>query len=168
MIPTSSSYFRHLPKVAIQVFATFAAFLAEEDTETSGYNYSTISPLHWQSQALIVVAVVERVELAQQEQAAAPSSFRQSADLVLKLLIAVVHSLSAVVFHAGRLDDSQLVLMSFSHICSTMVRLAIWSEPWLISPLHLRYEVLPPPLESSSLTAGLKTPFFPDFESDFG
>ena len=132
-------------------------------SEISQVMFSTYSL----SQVLIVLDRLARLELVQHLQAAEPSAFRHSPVLVLKPWIASLHSASAVLLLSGKFGESQLLLISSSHIPSTVVRFAIWMDPWLVSPLHLMSVALPPPLETSCLTWAPKTPFFPDFDPKF-
>ena len=165
MVPTSSSYFLQDPKLARHFLTFLAMFLAEVDTRKIIFNYAL---LLWilLSQVLITLESLIKLELLQQAHAAVPSSCRHSPVLALKLLIALLHFASFVEFLSGRLDVLQLALISSSHILSTFVRFVIWRAPLLLLPLHFKLEALPPPLATSSLTLGPKTPFFPDFESD--
>jgi len=81
-VPTSSSYFLHFPKVAVQFFNALAKFFADED----------------KSQDLMVLAVVTSVPLAQHVHAADPVFLRHPPVMFLNVVIALLHFSTSVVF----------------------------------------------------------------------
>jgi len=106
-VPTSSSYFLHFPKALVQFFKALANVFALAD----------------KSQVLTVAAVLAIVESAQQVQAADPVFFRHSPVLFLNVEIAVLQVVTSVILGRGRLEGSQLFLISSSHLSRVSVRL---------------------------------------------
>ena len=117
--------------------------------------------LNLQSQSLIVsVAFASSLSL-QQVQASDPVFSIHSSDLLLNVSIAPLQVPTSVALGCGRLEGSQFVLISSSHLSNVSVRLVSWSAPLLNRPLHDRFEALPPPFSIILLTTGPKSPFFP-------
>jgi len=143
---TSSSYFLHLPKAFVQFFKALANFFALED----------------KSQVLTVLAVLAMVASAQQVQAADPVFLRHSPVLLLNVEIAVLQVFTSVILGRGRLEGSQLFLISSSHLSRVSVRLVSWAAPSFFLPLHVRLDELPPPFSLILRITGPKRPFFPD------
>ena len=110
----------------------------------------------------MVLEAVSMVLSAQQEHASDPVFFRHSPALVLNVSTALLHFVTSVTFGWGRLEGSQLFLISSSHLSSVSVRLVSCLAPLLDCPLHVRLEALPPPFSTILRTIGPKIPFFPD------
>jgi len=143
---TSSSYFRHFPKALVQFFRALANFLEFED----------------KSQVLIVLAVLASVAPAQQVQAADPVFLRQIPVSFLNVEMAVLQVVTSVILGRGRLEGSQLFLISSSHLSRVSVRLVSWAAPLFFLPLHVRFDEFPPPFSLILRITGPKRPFFPD------
>jgi len=143
---TSSSYFLHFPKALVQFFKALANFFALED----------------KSHFLTVLAVLAMVASAQQVQAADPVFLRHSPVLLLNVEIAVLQVFTSVILGRGRLEGSQLFLISSSHLSRVSVRLVSWAAPLFFLPLHVRLDELPPPFSLILRITGPKRPFFPD------
>jgi len=148
MVPTSSSYFLHLPKAARQIFIEAAKVLAESDI----------------LQVLMVFAAVDRVSLAQQVHAVALDFLRHSVSLVVNEVIAVLQVEISVRLGWGRLPASQAALIAVLQFNSVLVRFCICLAPALVElPAQERLDRLPPPASCSLLSTGLNTFFLPLF-----
>merc|ERR1719264_868570 len=153
MSPTSSSYFLHFPKVALQLLRAF--FMA------------SLFSL-WTHFVITAMAAVTLALGVQQSQAADPSNAMQVSVWVLKISIAALHSEISVAFGAGRLLWSHTAWMSASHFFRVIERLSIWAAPVELElPEQTGAEMLPPAASARRRSVGLKSSclalFFPPF-----
>merc|ERR1719264_1519636 len=151
MSPTSSSYFLHFPKVALQLLRAF--FMA------------SLFSL-WSHFVITAMAAVTLALGVQQSQAADPSNAMQVSVWVLKISIAALHSEISVAFGAGRLLWSHTAWMSASHFFRVIERLSIWAAPVELElPEQTGAEMFPPAASARRRSVGLKSSclalFFP-------
>merc|ERR1719422_1283586 len=87
---------------------------------------------------------------------------RQSVASILKVFTRSSHLLMRVMFGLWKLAVLQEGLTSISHLKRVSVRLASCLAPSLsFSPPQLRSDLLPPPISTSLLAMGAKSPFLP-------